>query len=132
MDEETAGTYRVYYQVKDNNITQGTRNLSVKYYIGNPAGSGTVTYRTEVISADLFADGELKTYSADTGLEVSYDAVRSGHSYYVDVPLTRLLNNETFDFYVEVDLTMADDPSRVAAFDVDKLTIAKLKMFSLD
>ncbi|MBD5480974.1 MAG: DUF5057 domain-containing protein [Lachnospiraceae bacterium] len=132
VDEETAGTYRVYYQVKDNNITQGTRNLSVKYYIGNPAGSGTVTYRTEVISADLFADGELKTYSADTGLEVSYDAVRSGHSYYVDVPLTRLLNNETFDFYVEVDLTMADDPSRVAAFDVDKLTIAKLKMFSLD
>ena len=132
VDEETAGTYRVYYQVKDNNITQGTRNLSVKYYIGNPAGSGTVTYRTETISADLFADGELKTYSADTGLEVSYDAVRSGHSYYVDVPLTRLLNNESFDFYVEVDLTMADDPSRVVAFDVDKLTIAKLKMFSLD
>ncbi|MDE5817823.1 MAG: DUF5057 domain-containing protein [Lachnospiraceae bacterium] len=132
VDEETAGTYRVYYQVKDNNITEGTRNLSVKYYIGNPTGSGTVTYRTEVISADLFADGELKTYSADTGLEVSYDAVRSGHSYYVDVPLTRLLNNETFDFYVEVDLTMANDSSRVAAFDVDKLTIAKLKMFSLD
>lgn len=132
VDEETAGTYRVYYQVKDNNITQGTRNLSVKYYIGNPAGSGTVTYRTETISADLFADGELKTYSADTGLEVSYDAVRSGHSYYVDVPLNRLLNNESFDFYVEVDLAMADDPSRVVAFDVDKLTIAKLKMFSLD
>lgn len=132
VDEETAGTYRVFYQVKDNNITQGTRNLSVKYYIGNPAGSGTVTYRTETISADLFADGELKTYSADTGLEVSFDAVRSGHSYYVDVPLTKLLNNETFDFYVEVDLAMADDPSRVVAFDVDKLTIAKLKMFSLD
>ena len=132
VDEETAGTYRVYYQVKDNNITQGTRNLSVKYYIGNPAGSGTVTYRTETISADLFADGELKTYSADTGLEVSYDAVRSGHSYYVDVPLNRLLNNESFDFYVEVDLTMANDPGRVVAFDVDKLTIAKLKMFSLD
>lgn len=132
VDEATAGTYRVFYQVKDNNITQGTRNLSVKYYIGNPAGSGTVTYRTETISADLFADGELKTYSADTGLEVSYDAVRSGHSYYVDVPLTKLLNNETFDFYVEVDLSMADDPSRVVAFDVDKLTIAKLKMFSLD
>ncbi len=132
VDEETAGTYRVYYQVKDNNITQGTRNLSVKYYIGNPAGSDTAIYRTEEIPADLFADGELKTYSADTGLEVSYDAVRSGHSYYVDIPLTRLLNNESFDFYVEVDLSMADDPSRVVAFDVDKLTIAKLKMFSLD
>lgn len=132
VDEETAGTYRVYYQVKDNNITQGTRNLSVKYYIGNPAGSGEVIYQTETISADLFANGELKTYSADTGLEVSYDAVRSGHSYYVDIPLTRLLSNETFDFYVEVDLAMADDPSRVVAFDVDKLTIAKLKMFSLD
>ena len=136
VDEATAGVYRVYYQVKDNNITQGTRNLSIKYYIGNPAGSDTVTYRTEAgsvtISADLFGDDELITYSADTGLPVAYDQVRSGFSYYVDVPLTRLLGNEKFDFYVEVDLTMADDPGRVAAFDVDKLTIAKLKMFSLD
>lgn len=136
VDEATAGTYRVYYQVKDNNITQGTRNLSVKYYIGNPAGGDTVIYRTqtgsETIPANLFADGVLTTYSADTGLPVEYDEVRSGHSYYVDVPLNRLLDNEKFDFYVEVDLTMADDPSHVAAFDVDKLTIAKLKMFSLD
>ena len=136
VDEATAGVYRVYYQVKDNNITQGTRNLSIKYYIGNPAGSDTLTYMTEsgavTISADLFGNDELITYSADTGLPVAYDQVRSGFSYYVDVPLTRLLDNEKFDFYVEVDLTMADDPGRVAAFDVDKLTIAKLKMFSLD
>lgn len=136
VDEATAGTYRVYYQVKDNNITQGTRNLSIKYYIGNPAGSDTVTYKTEAgtttISADLFGDDELITYSADTGLPVAYDQVRSGFSYYVDVPLNRLLGSEKFDFYVEVDLTMADDPGRVAAFDVDKLTITKLKMFSLD
>ena len=142
VDEATAGTYRVYYQVKDNNITQGTRNLSIKYYIGNAAGSETVTYRTEsgtvTIQADLLpnnvteGDGGLITYSADTGLPVRYDEVRSGFSYYVDVPLTKLLDRETFDFYVEVDLTMADDPGRVAAFDVDKLTIAKLKMFSLD
>lgn len=136
VDEATAGTYRVYYQVKDNNITQGTRNLSIKYYIGNPAGSSELTYRTEsgsvTISADLFGNDELITYSADTGLPVAYDQVRSGFSYYVDVPLAKLLDNEKFDFYVEVDLTMADDPGRVAAFDVDKLTIAKLKMFSLD
>ena len=142
VDEATAGTYRVYYQVKDNNITQGTRNLSIKYYIGNAAGSETVTYRTEsgtvTIQADLLpnnvteGDGGLITYSADTGLPVRYDEVRSGFSYYVDVPLTKLLDRETFDFYVEVDLTMVDDPGRVAAFDVDKLTIAKLKMFSLD
>ena len=132
VDEGTAGTYRVYYQVKDNNITQGTRNLSIKYYIGNPAGSDTVTYQNEEIRADLFADGALTTYSADTGLPVSYDQVRSGYSYYVDIPLYRLLGNETFDVYIEVDLTMADDPDRVVAFDVDKLTIAKLKMFSLD
>ncbi|MCM1538771.1 MAG: DUF5057 domain-containing protein [bacterium] len=150
VDAATAGTYRVYYQVKDNNITQGTRNLSVKYYIGGEPVEGdmanstasSVNYRTESgIPATLLPnritedDGGLITYSADTGLPVRYDQVRSGYSYYVDVPLNRLLGSESFDFYVEVDLTVTDDRTleeRLAASDVDKLTIAKLKMFSLD
>ncbi len=132
VDEASAGTYRVYYQVKDNNITQGTRNLSVRYYLEDAhGGSSTVQYKSNAVVAKLFADGELTTYSADTNLPVAYDEVRSGYTYYVDVPLSSLLDQESFNFYVEVDLTVAGS-DEVAAFDVDRITIAKLKMFNLD
>lgn len=144
-DAESAGTQRVYYQVEDHNITTGTKNLSVTYYLdgnspGQEGGLSEVEYLGDTIYAEMYAGNPdpahpekkaLQTYDARTGQPVSYDAIRSGRTYYIDVPLDRLLGPESFNLYVKIDLKL-EGSSITAASDIDRLLISKLKMFNLD
>ncbi len=131
-DVQASDTYRVYFEVKDNNLTIGTQSLSVNYCIGNAGSTERINYSGEEIPVSWFADGELRTYDAITGVEVSYDRIYSGNTYYVDVPLAALAGAaESFDFYVEVSIDLPGSED-IVAYSNDKLTIFELKLFDLD
>ena len=131
-DAQASDTYRVYFQVKDNNLTIGTQFMQIRYCIGNTGSTDTINYNEEEIPVTWFEDGTLKTYHAVTGTEIPFDRIVSGNTYYVDVPLDALAGPpESFDFYVEVDL-MVNATTGIAAYSTDKLTINELKLFDLD
>lgn len=131
-DSQASDTYRVYFQIKDNNLTIGTQFMQVHYCIGSAGSADTILYQEQEIPITWFTDGTLKTYHAVTGQEVPFDRVVSGNTYYVDVPLAPLEGPpESFCFYVEVDL-MVNATTNVAAYATDRLVINELKLFDLD
>lgn len=131
-DSQASDTYRVYFQIKDNNLTIGTQFMQVHYCIGSEGSTDTIQYQEEEVPVTWFTDGTLKTYHAVTGAEVPFDRVVSGNTYYVDVPLAALAGPpESFNFYVEVDL-MVNATTNVAAYATDRLVISELKLFDLD
>lgn len=131
-DAQADETYRVYFEVDDNNLTMGSQNLNVSYCIGNASGDGVINYKNDELPASWFADGELRTYNAVTGVEVAYNALHTGNTYYVDVPLAALVGPpESFNFYVQVSIDLPGS-AEIMAYSNDRISITELKLFDLD
>lgn len=131
-DAQADETYRVYFEVEDNNLTMGSQNLNVDYCIGNASGSEVINYKSNELPVTWFADGELRTYNAVTGVEVAHNALHTGNTYYVEVPLSALVGPiESFDFYVQVSIDLPGS-AEIMAYSNDRLVITELKLFDLD
>ncbi len=120
LSETANNTIRVYFNVNDNNIVQGTKKITGNFYLND------VEKKYSIYSAN----GTLLYDGASGG---TANVLNSGNSYYVEIPAADLAGYGSMEFRVDIYSDWIKNGEQIRS-DVasDKVNITKVELFDLD
>lgn len=102
---------KVYFTVRDVNLTKGSRNIAVNAFYNDPEGDKEITVGGEKIRVRAL---ERNIYNASDNIPVNPDELKSRGIYYINVPKSVLANCERgLTLYFEAQSIISSQNNRI-------------------
>ncbi|MBQ4531096.1 MAG: DUF5057 domain-containing protein [Lachnospiraceae bacterium] len=134
---QVEGTMRIYFNVYDGNLVAKQKYIKVdEIFISDANGSESYADLdgTVVTGKRYTSSVQLKIYDASDDSETEYGKLKSGHTYYVNAPMSEVFNkNQSVKFYVKIHTMIGEGNGMMESAQAsDSITISRAEIFDLD